>query len=156
MSTLSDATTYIADRFGPNYRSWEVLEDDDKSRTLTSASDIITRLPFADGVDPTTTQDIINAGFELAVQIAADPDLPNKIDQGSNISSVQGGGGVGVSYFAPTSAALGTATLLPVVVQRLLSKYLALPSEDGSFGAAGSTCSGWSRGRQYTLGWPED
>jgi hypothetical protein len=156
MSTLSDASAYIADRFGPNYRSWEDLEDDDKSRTLTSANDIISRLPFQDGVDPTTTPDIIAAGFELAVQINADPDLPNKIDQGSNISSVQGGGGVGVSYFAPTSAMFGTAPVLPVVVQRLVAKYLAMPSEDGSFGGSGKGCSAFARNRQYTLSWPEE
>jgi hypothetical protein len=153
---LDDAKTYIADRFGPNYRSWEGIDPDDQQRTLTSANDIISRLPFADGVDPTTNADIIAAGFELAVQINADPDLPNKIDQGSNISSVGGGGGVSVSYFAPTSAALGTAPLLPVVVQRLLGKYLAMPTDAGSFGAAGKGCSAWARDRQFTLSWPED
>jgi hypothetical protein len=156
MSTLDDAATYIADRFGPNYRTWETLEDDDKSRTLVSANDIISRLPFIDGVDPTTNQDIIDAGFELAVQINADPDLPNKLDQGSNIASVQGGGGVGVSYFAPTSAALGTATLLPVVVQRLVGRYLAMPDDPGSMGGSGKGFSAFARGRQFTLSWPEE
>jgi len=156
MSTLDDASAYINDRFGPNYTAWLDLEDVDKSRTLTSANDIISRLPFADGVDPLTTPDIIAAGFELAVQINADPDLPNKIDQGTNISSVQGGGGVGVSYFAPTSAASGTATVLPVVVQRLVGKYLATPTEEGSFGQSGKGCSAFARHRQYNLAWPEE
>lgn len=156
MAILDDATTYIADRFGPNYRAWEELETDDKSRTLVSSADIINRLPFQDGVDPTTTPDIINASFELAVQIAADPDLPNKIDQGSNISSVSGGGGVSVSYFSPTSAAIGTATVLPPVVQRMISKYLVLPDDAGSFGASGKGCSSFSSRAQYNLTWPED
>lgn len=182
MSTLDDAKNYVAARFGSTYRSWETLTDDDKNRTLVSATDYFNHLTwqgtptgvigsdpttlswprsgvFVDGVEIDSTTipvDIVAGSFELAVLIGTDPKLTNKLDQGSNIQSAQGGGGVGVTFFAPTSTATGTATLLPVIVQRLVGKYLETAASDGAFGAAGKTCSAFSRSRQYSLGWPED
>lgn len=178
MTTLADAKSYVAARFGPNYTSWSALSDADMNRTLVSATSLLDTFPWLgdatgvpagdstftswprsgiDGVDPLKIPiDVVHAEFELAVLILAKPDLVNKIDQGSNISSVAGGGGVSVSYFAPTSAVIGTATVLPVIVTRLVAKYLALPSADGSFGAVGNPCSRFSQRNQFNLGWPED
>jgi hypothetical protein len=178
MSSLDDAKNYVGARFAPNYTAWLELSDDDKGRTLVSADDFIDSLAWQgtatgtlngnptsrqwprsgiEGVDPTTIPNaIVEASFELAVMIAASPDLPNKLDQGSNISSASGGGGVSVSYFAPTSARTGTATLLPPIVQRKVGRYLAMPSDDGSFGSPGLKCSAFAARRQYSLGWPED
>lgn len=177
MTALTDAIAYVDSRFGPNYTSWLGLEPEDQQRTLNSAvayldglawqgtatgaaNDLgLTEWPRSgiDGVSESTIPTgIMNGTYEMAVLIAADPDLPNKLDQGSNISSVQGGGGVGVSYFAQTSALLGTAPVLPVVVQRLVGRYLAIPEDDGSLGQAGLGCSAFAARRQYSLGWPED
>lgn len=177
MGSLDDAKNYVGARFGPNYTAWLALSDDDKNRTLVSADDYIDSMAWQgtatgtlngsptsrawprsgiDGVDPTKVPDaIVEASFELAVMIAADPDLVNKLDQGSNISSASGGGGVSVSYFAPTSTASGTATLLPPLVQRKIGRYLATPDDAGSFGQSGLGCSAWARRRQYTLSEPE-
>ena len=158
MTALADANTYVDSRFGPNYTSWLGLEPEDQQRTLNSAVGYIDSLAWQgtatgaandlgftswprsgiDGVsDATIPQQLLNATYELAILISTDPDLPNKLDQGSNISSVQGGGGVGVSYFRPTSAANGTATLLPVLVQRMIGQWLA-----GATGVAGAVITG--------------
>ncbi len=178
MGAVDDATNYINSRFGSTYTAWLLLSADDKSRTLVSSSAFLDSLSWQgtatgvlngnstllqwprsgiDGVDSTTIPTaIVNASFELAVMIAADPDLVNKIDQSTNISSASGGGGVSVSYFAPTSVIVGTATLLPPLVQRLVGRYLATPSGDGSFGAAGKGCSAFSSSAQFNLIWPEE
>lgn len=178
MTALEDAQAYADSRFGPNYTSWLGLDPSDQQRTLNTSVAFLDLLAWEgtatgapnsngftswprsgviiDGVPVDSTSvptDIVNASYELAVLIAADPDLPNKLDQGSNIQSVQGGGGVGVSYFVPTSAANGTATVLPVIVTRLVSKYLATPNGavEGGFGQPGRGCSELAWWRQFSL-----
>lgn len=183
MSAIDDANNYIGAAFGPTYSAWMVLSDDDKGRTLVSATRYLNELPWQgaptgvldssattlawprtgvliDGapVDSTTIpNDIVQACFELAVLISAKPAVTSLLDQGSNIQSVGGGGAPSVSYFAPTSAARGTAPTLPVVVARLVSKYLATPGDaaDGGSGTSGNTCSGYARARQFSLVFPE-
>ncbi|HEU4727677.1 MAG TPA: DnaT-like ssDNA-binding protein [Kofleriaceae bacterium] len=162
MGALENARAYIGATYGPTYAAWIALDDTTASQTLVAATRYIDRLAwkgtatgvlngaptflqwprsgvFIDGVaiDSTTVPtDITNACFELAVLILADPDLITRLEQGSNISSVGAGGGVSVSFFQQTSVRSGTATRLPYVVQQLVGKYLATPS-DASEGSAG-------------------
>ncbi len=179
MSSLDDARSYIQDRFGPTYAAWMQLDDTTANQTLVSAADYFHVLPwqgtatgtlngqpttfawprtgvFVDGVEVDSTtvpSDVLDAWYQLAVLLFADPTLPGKLDQGSNVQSVGGGGVPSVSFFAPTSARQGTAPVVPVIVLRLVGKYLAAPSgvSEGGFGQAGRGRSEWSRERQFTL-----
>lgn len=179
VTALDDARNYINSRFGPAYRAWAALSDDEANRTLVSAADLLNHLAWQGtptGVlngDPTSLAwprsgvvvddvpidsttvpaDVVAASFELAVLIRADPTLPGKIDQGTNLKSVGGAGVPTVEYFVPTSARTGTAPVLPVVILRLVGKYLASPaaSAEGGFGQAGRCESAWSRHQQFTL-----
>jgi len=175
---LADANNYVAGMFSPQGTAWLALTDNQKGQTLLTATrrfeaiawdgtatGVGTSLAFPrtglfrDGVpvDSTTVPpEIVEGCIELAVAIAAKPGLVNAADQGSNVQSAQGGGGVGVTFFAPTSAASGTATVLPVQVQRLVGRFMASPGADGSFGQAGKKCSEFAAHRQYHLSWPED
>jgi hypothetical protein len=179
---LPRARAYIGALFSPQAAAWLALSADDQGRTLVSATryldaqgwsgattglagGIPTTLAFprtglvrngAPVDSPTVPPEVPEATCELAVAIAAKPGLVGQLDQGSNLKSVSGGGGVGASFFAPSSAALGTATVLPVQVQRLVGRFLAVPGADGSFGAGGGRESQFSRHRQFSLLWPED
>lgn len=146
MGALEDAKTYIGARFGPSYRAWEALTDDDKNRTLVSATSYIDSQQWQgtatgivsgnvtflqwprsgiDGVDSTTVPTaIVNATFELAVLISADPDLPQGSDSGSNVQSL-GAGPAQISFFRPLSPADGNATVLPPLVDRMIGRWLA-------------------------------
>jgi hypothetical protein len=166
---LTAAAVYIGDRLGKEYTAWRVLSTDDRGRTLVMATQFIdlqgwpgTRTGLAGGT-PTTLQwprsgvtladgtavdstivppEFVSATFELAVLIGSDPTVVAKVDQGSNIKAANAGGGVGVDYFNPTSAALGTAPRLPQVVAMLLGKFLATASSGaavGGFGQSGNS-----------------
>lgn len=150
MPVLDDANNYINAQYGPTYSAWMLLSDDDKGRTLTTATrfldsfqwqgtptGIVGALPtslqwprtgvFVDGVelDPTTVPtQVVQACFELAVMIADDPSLPQNSDAGSNVQSM-GAGGANLSFFRPTSAAEGTAPRLPPLIDRLIGRFLA-------------------------------
>lgn len=179
---LPRARAYVGSQFSPQGVAWLGLSEEDQGRTLVSATryldaqawsgtatriagGVATTLAFprtglvrdSAPVDPTTVPpEVQDAVCELAVAIAAKPGLVGQLDQGSNLKSVSGGGGVGASFFAPSSAALGTATVMPVQVQRLVGRYLATPGADGSFGASGGRESQFSQRRRYSLIWPED
>jgi len=179
---LAAANYYAGSHFSPQFASWLAATDDIKGQTLVTATSRLeaiawdgtatgllgstpTTLAFPrtgllrDGVavdSATVPKEIVDGTIELAVAILAKPALVNAVDQGSNLSSVQGGGGVGASFFAPTSAAQGTAPVLPPQVQRLVGRFMATAGADGSFGQSGKACSGYARNRQYTLGWPEE
>lgn len=177
MSTLDDATTYISQAFGPSYDNWLALIPDDQTKTLNTATRYLNRLPWqgepvtpntppnvlvwprtgvmVDGVpvdSATTPQDVLSGLYEMAVLIGSDPTIPSKIDQGSNIQAANAGGGTGVTFFSPTSARLGTATVLPVIVQALVGKYLALPTaNEGGVAGVGRPCSRFASWEQFTL-----
>jgi hypothetical protein len=179
MTALDDARAYLVEGFGPQYDAWMALGDVPAQQTLVSATRYLNQLAwqgtatgligstptslawprsgvFVDGVpvDSTTIpDDITKASFELAVLILADPTLPGKLDQGSNLQSANAGGGTGVTFFSPTSARQGTATALPVIVMRLVAKYLATAgsSVEGGFGRAGGSCSQFAQQNQLTL-----
>lgn len=171
---LTAATTYLTAAFGPAYTAWLALGADDKSKTLVTATRYLDEQAWsgeATGTvppDPTTLEwprsgitdvselavppEVVQAAFELAVLIAADPTLPTKTDQGSNISSVGAGGGVSVSFFSSTSAARGTAPLLPPIVQRLVGRFLAAAG-GGTTGesSTGNACSQFNSQNSYNL-----
>jgi hypothetical protein len=113
-------------------------------------------------VDSTTVPaDVVQAAFELAVLVADDPDvIASSGGDGSNIQSVEAGGGVGVAYFNPTSASTGTASQLPGILDGLLGQYLAIASSaagttDGGLAGNGGCESqfnnlhGWGRWRPF-------
>lgn len=163
---LTAAAVYVGDRLGKAYAAWRALSVDDRGRTLVMATQFIdlqgwsgTRTGLAGGT-PTTLQwprsgvvladgtavdstivppEFVEATFEMAALIAADPAIVTKVDQGSNIKAANAGGGVGVEYFNPTSAASGTATRMPQVVAMLLGKFLASADPGGAFGSFGQS-----------------
>ncbi len=83
------------------------------------------------------------ATFELVAIMAADTDTASAVDQGSNVQSM-GAGSAQIAFWRPTSAADGTAPVLPIVLHRLIGRYLtgtgvgATPVTIG--GASGGTC----------------
>lgn len=83
--------------------------------------------------------EIVRAAFELALLVSDDPDVLSDPDTGSNLQEVDAGGGVGVIYFNPTSAAFGTASTLPTVIARLVGKFMS-----SSAGAAGTSDGGYA------------
>lgn len=85
-------------------------------------------------VDSTTVPiEIVDAAFEMAAIIAADPSAFSLTDQSSNIQSLRAGS-AGITYFDPTSTRDGTARVLPTVVDRLVGR---LVSQNGSINGAG-------------------
>lgn len=150
MSVLDDANNYCNSQYGPTYSAWMLLSDDDKGRTLATAtrfidsfqwqgtaSGVVGSLPtslqwprsgiFVNGVelDPTVVPpQVVQATFELAVMIADDPSLTQNVDAGSNVHSM-GASGANLSFFRPTSAAEGTAPRLPPLIDRLIGRFLA-------------------------------
>jgi hypothetical protein len=99
---------------------------------------------------------LVEAAFEMALIIAGDETVPSNLDQGSNISNIGAGGGVSISFFSPTSAPQGTATTMPVVVQRLVGRYLASASGggDGSTAGVGVACSSFRSSAGFRIGEP--
>jgi hypothetical protein len=183
MAVLDDAKAYVTLAFGTSYRTWEALSDTEKQRTLVSAGRYLDQQAWqgtATGVQlasstmtswprsgvtvngaelssATTPTDMINGYIEMAVVLASDDTADDVIDQGSNISSVAGGGGVSVSFAFPTSARQGTATVMPVVVQRLTAKYLATPASasEGGYSQSGNCTSQFAACNQFNLVDPE-
>jgi hypothetical protein len=174
-SDVAAATVYIAAIFGPQSAAWLALSADSQAQTLVSATRYLDEQPWdgtrngtggttlqwprdnvtVDGtaVDATTVPpEFPKALAELAVLIAADPTLPGKADQGSNIQAANAGGGTGVTFFSPSSARTGTATVMPVVVQRLVGKYLATAvANEGGYAGIGKPCSSFAAANQFTL-----
>lgn len=176
---LVGAISYLRGTFGPASDAWLALTPVQQAQTLITATRYLEQQPWdgvrtgfvagvptslawprsgvlLDGkpVDATTVPVAFrDATAELAVLIAKDPALTGKADQSSNIQSVNAGGGTGVTFFAPTTVRSGTATVMPVVVQRLVGRYLARPaaSLEGGLGAVGKRESSFARHRQFTL-----
>lgn len=183
MADLANARIYVGGMYSPAATAWLALGDADATKTLVSATRYLDRLPW-DGTathlldgQPTTLAwprsgvivngveidsltvpiEITEATYELAVMIGAKPGLVSQPDQGSNIKRAGGGGAPEVEFFAPSSAARGTAGQLPYVVQQLVGKFLASPSValEGGISGAGNTSSSFSRCRQLNLSRPE-
>lgn len=67
---------------------------------------------------------VVSAAFEMAAILVVDPTAASNADQGSNVASL-GAGPASLSFFRPTSAQLGTASVMPTVVDRLIGRWLA-------------------------------
>lgn len=166
--TFTAAKAYIAMMFGENYDTWRDLAvsgsltaDDRKKQTLAAAVRYLNAQQWTADAETFVLRDGIaafaTAQYELAVLIASDPSVLSNVDSGSNIASL-GAGSAQISFFAPTSAALGTASRLPTVVQRLVGEYLAAPSVSSVIGGYGnegdedspfSDCEDYDRGEPY-------
>ena len=176
-ASLAVASNYVGTMLGAQADTWRALSPNDQARTLVMATRYIdqqgwpgTRTGLAGGTSTTLAwprsgvtlgdgtvvdstivpPEVVQASIEMAVLIAADPAIVTKVDTGSNIQSVGAGGGVAVSYFNPTSAALGTATRMPTILMRLLGKFLgaaASGSSEGGFGQSGNACSDFANAR---------
>lgn len=103
----------------------------------------------------TVPANVVNAVFELAGLIAADPDVVTAVDQGTNVKGVHAGP-AGVDYFVPTSAADGSAPLFPPVIQRLIAQYLGAASDRIGSGITTGTCghSEFARRDRFRRDWP--
>jgi hypothetical protein len=64
------------------------------------------------------------AAFEMAAILAADPTVAAAVDSGSNVQSL-GAGPARISFFRPTSAGDGNASVLPPAVDRLIGRWRA-------------------------------
>lgn len=175
------ALHYLLYRAGDGPAAWRALTNpDDQARALVSATLFLdaqawqglptvpavsgttlqwprTGVVDANGlaVDPTTVPiAIVNACFELAAMIADDPDFLSAADNGTNTKEVHGGP-AGVEYFVPTSAANGTATLLPTIVQRLVGQYLGSSASTVGGGVSTGTGERPQLGRErFRRSWP--
>ncbi len=150
MALLDDARTYIGSNFGPTYTAWMALGDTDATKTLVTATrfldsftwqgtatGVVGSLPtslqwprtgvYVNGVqlDPTVVPAaIVQATFELAVMILADPGLIAQADAGSNVAEL-GAGPARIRFFRPSSPGDGNATRLPPQIDRLIGRFLA-------------------------------
>lgn len=138
--TYAAAVTYITGRYGESYTAWLALSADNRKRTLISAADYIDQQIWQDDYDTFAERDavpaFVTASYELAVLIAADPEIVQALDQGSNIARVYAGG-AGVDYFNPTSSKSGSAPKLPPILMRLIGQYLAASTTGGPDGGSG-------------------
>lgn len=157
--TFALAKSYIAIMYGPTYDAWTALATDDlKKKTLAAAVRYLNVQVWGADADTFAERDAIaefeKAQYELAVLIAADPNVIALADQGSNIQSVSAGG-ASVSYFNPTTK---NATKLPPILMRLIGSYLTATNVSGPEGGSGQTgsctnpmssCSDYDRREPY-------
>ena len=158
--TYAAAIVYIDARLGDAYRSWEALDVADRKRAMLTATAYLDSQAWLDDYDTFAERDavaaFVSACYELAALVAADPAVVTPSDQGSLIQSV-GAGGAQVTYFHPTSSKLGTAKLLPPVVDRLIGEYLAISQVGGPQGGTsqeGSCDNPFSACEDYDLTGP--
>lgn len=104
-----------------------------------------TGLFLADGV--TAASDTYQLGVvsqavaEMVAIIAADPTALTALDAGNNVQALDMAQGR-IQFFTGTSARAGTATLLPVPVQRLLGQWLAINDTGVRTAVAGASSGG--------------
>jgi len=117
--------------------AWQGAPDGYQSTTLQFPRSGLTS---ADGTAATDAQQlaIVNrAVFELVALLADDPDVLTEPDAGSNVQDL-GAGSARVAFFRPTSAQDGNATVLPVVIDRLLGRWAASADPAVAAAAAGT------------------
>jgi hypothetical protein len=147
---LATALQRLGTRLGEGHVAFNALSADDQKKALVTARSALDVLGYATGyttfalrnayVDADGNYPFRVASYEYAALIAADPDVTQQSDTGSNISSV-GAGGAFVNFFNPTSAAKGTAKPLPKSVMDLIGKYLSVDVTDTSGGGTGESAS---------------
>lgn len=154
---LTALTDYLGASSTPGAAAWRALVADDQKRALVDATRYLDAQAWAgtaNGTGPTTLQwprtgvtladgtavdaasvpaPIVQAAFELAALIASDPETTLALDAGSNVRTLNAKG-TSIEFFSATSAKDGTATSMPVVVQRLVGKYLAIVNAALSLG----------------------
>ena len=136
--------------------AWRALTDDEaRKRKLADATRTLNGLGYADGYTTFALRDALDLGtgdddaafpfraacYVLAGLAGADREVLETDDTGSNVRAV-GAGSARVEFFSPTSAARGTASILPPVVMALIGPYLAASADvldqDGGTGSTGS------------------
>lgn len=135
---LVAAKEWLGAESTPGPVAWMALAtDSEKSKRLVDATRYLDQLSWRT-IDDTEAAAaavaIVTATFELAGLITIDNETTAAVDAGSNIKSLSAKAGTSIEFFRPTSALDGTASTLPVIIQRLIGKYLA--SSDPSIAAA--------------------
>lgn len=133
---LVDATRYIDQQFWQGVATGLVGVD---VTTLAFPRSGLTDVTGAPLDATTVSQLVVNAVFEMAALLAADPTVSANVDTGANISSL-GAGPAQISFFRASSVADGNATVLPTVVDRLIGRWLA----GAGTGAIGAVITGAS------------
>lgn len=158
--TFAGANDYINDQYGPQYTAWLAMTPDDQKRTMITAVRFLESFAWntttaADFATRDAIEAFAEAEYELAVLVKANPKLTGNADQGSNVRAV-GAGSARVEFFNPTSAAAGSAPLLPPVVDRLVGKYLAARATgvSGGVSSSGSDCPQFGCGPELGRKWP--
>ncbi len=138
--TYALAEIYIDSQYGAGYRAWEALAVAVRKRVLLSAAAYLNRQAWIADYDTFAERDALAAfpiaSYELAALAASDPTVLSRLDQGSNIQSA-GAGGASVTFFSPTSAARGSATVLPPILMGLVGAYLAISETAGPAASGG-------------------
>lgn len=154
MVTVATATTYLNASAGVAPDAWRAQSDPDtKGRDVVQADRFLYALPWAgtqtvatqgtawprNGVsgvpDGTTPQDVLDAECELAALVESDPSILTQTSSGSNTKRLSAGP-IDIEYFIPTITIPGISTPIPVVVWRLIAKYMA--SAELAIATAGS------------------
>lgn len=157
--TYAGAVAYVDVMYGDAYDAWTALTADNRKKTLAAAVRYLNAQSWNEDADTFAERDAITAfataQYELAVLIASDPSVTQSLTQGSNIASMSAGS-ASLTYFAPTTLEQGTATKLPVVVDRLVGEYLATSSATviGGFGNEGDEDSPFSDCEDYERSGP--
>jgi hypothetical protein len=94
-------------------------------------------------------QRVARATFEAVAALAVDADAASKLDTGSNIKSVGGEGAPTVEFWRPTSAADGTAPVLPIGITRALGPLLGGSVATASGVSGGAYAGGTSRASSF-------
>lgn len=140
---LVDATRYI------DSIAWQGAPDALGGTTLQwPRSGIVTSAGVAVS-DAAQLAAVSRAAFELAGLIAADPDVITATDAGSNVRAM-GAGSARIEFFRPVSLLDGNTTMLPVVVSRLIGKWLASASP-AVVSAASGTATGTSTQNDFDV-----
>jgi hypothetical protein len=171
--TFAGATNYLGASGSESAVAYRGLTDDaDRKRKLIDATRYLNRLGWITAYATFAARDALDLGtgdgdtafpfraacYELAALAVADADVLVVDDQGSNVRAV-GAGSARVEFFSPTSAARGTAPLLPSTVLALIGSYLAVNADaldqDGGTGSTGScvnpfgACADYDRREPY-------
>lgn len=145
--SLMGAKSYVGMMFGDAYDTWRNLVgataptiDDPKKQTLATAVRYLNAQAWNAEANTFEKRDAIaafeQAQYELAVIIASDPSVLEALHSGSNIQSMSAGS-ASITFFSPTKAGRG-ATKLPVIVHRLVGRYLAAANSQAPSGYSSS------------------
>lgn len=130
---LDAAKQYLGASSSPGAEAWMALATDSaKGKRLVDATRFLDALSWSEIDDEdaaVAAAAIVQATQELAGLITVDNETTAAADAGSNIKSLNAKG-VSIDFFRPTSALNGTATQLPVTIQRLVGRYLATSDAD--------------------------